>query len=306
MTVSAALELRDKRKFGFAKGGVRTYRRTFLVVTDTKTDGPQAILGASGIPQHLSAYSLTSETDFAALAVSFSARQLPKTPLHWHVTVSYTTDVDKDKEEQQGGTSEGDGDILLEPPTVAFGFETYRIVAHEDVGGEDPIALVNSAGQPFDPPLMIDDSRPVLTVARNEFAFDPLQAIDFKDAINNDKFIGAEIGQVKVKGITATTELQPGNPESEFWRVTYIFLFRREGWKLRVLDTGTRVKTGGPGGEFKPYTEDGVVTEVELDGFGNKLTDGANPVFLEFDVYKTRTFAQLQIDQTLGIPGFTP
>lgn len=308
MTVAPAKERRDKRTFRFAPDGARSYRRTFLVITDTKTDGPQAILNAEDLPRHLDAYSVVGQVDNGALAVGVTCRQLPKTPLHWEVTVIYESDIgDKDKLEQGGGADGGVniGDPLLEPAVVTFGFEVFRIVATEDVGGPDPIALVSSSEQPFEPPLMIDDSRPVLTVERNERAFDPLQAIQFKDTVNRDAFLGAEAETVKVKGITAVKQFQPANPDVAFWRVVYIFLFKREGWRLRPLDTGTRVRAAN-GVDFEPYTEDGVVTEVRLDGAGNKLGEGEKDVFLDFTVYELENFEELNIERTLGIPGFNP
>ena len=298
MTVSAALERRDRRTSNQGSGGVRKYRRTFLVVTDTKTDGPNAILLAEDLPRRLDPYTLENESDALSLAETITPRQLRRTPFHWEVDVEYTTDIDKDKEEESD-------DPLLQPDVVTFGFEAHRKIAYGDPN--EPIPIVNSANQPFDPPLMIDDSRPTLTVVRNELAFDPIQAIAFQDAINDDPFVGADIEQVKVKGITATKEIQLGNPEVKFWRVTYVFVFARETWKLRPLDTGTRVFQDPPFDFlFKPYIEKGVVTEILLDGEGNKLATGAPPVFLEFDVYKKKTFAELGIDQTLGIAGFQP
>lgn len=298
MTVSAAKERRDRRSASYPKDGVRNYRRVFLVITDTKTDGPNAILQAAGLPTKLSFYVLENESDLGAVVTNLTPRQLRKSPLHWEVDVDYSTDVDLEKEEENDNP-------LSQPDVVTFGFEAYRVIAHEDVGGVDPVPLINSAEQPFDPPLMIDDSRPVLTIVRNQATFNALQAIDFKDAVNDDAFLGADVGQVKLRGITATKDIERGNPEFKFWRVTYVFLFHHEGWKLRPLDTGTRVHAAN-GVDFEPYTEDGVVTEIQLDGKGNKLGVGENDVFLEFDVYKKRTFADLQIDHTLNLQNAQP
>lgn len=291
MSIVSVGELVARRTSGRAEDGVRTYGRVFLVVVDSKFDGANLVLGAAGLPQKLDSYSTLNETDERAVVIQRRARQMRDTSLHWEVAVNYSSDVDIEKEEQEDNP-------LSEPAVVTFGFEVFRTVARIAEDEENDVAILNSANQPFTPPPMKDDSRPFLSVARNQFTFDPLQAIDFKDAINNDTFAGADIGQVKVKGITATKEIQPGNPEVKFWRVTYVFIYQREGWKLKILDTGTRVRDNG---DFVPYVENGVVTEVRLDGLGNKLDDDAADVFLEFDIYKSRRFADLNIDQTLGL-----
>ncbi len=316
MSAGAAQERRDRRTTGRLPGGVRTYSRTFLVVTSDGNDGANTVLSAAGLPGRLQPYSTVDELDSEALVVDRDARQLNKSARHWEVDIFYSTDVDKEKEELVGdpdGAGEGGvaiGDILLEPAVVTFGFEVFRTIAvsgFDDTGDEVPIE--NSAQQPFDPPLMKDESRPVLTVERNQLTFDPLQAIAFQDAINADKFIGAEEGQVKVKGITARKEIAPWDPEIKFWRVAYIFVFRKDGWDLEPLDHGTQIVDPNDSSSYIPHTKDGVVTDVKLDGAGSPLTTDTTskkPKFLRFRVYEEKNFSELGIDQTLGIQDFNP
>src|SRR5207245_2866104 len=72
--------------------------------------------------------------------------------------------------------------------------------------------ILNSAGQYFDPPPMMDDSRPRLSIARNEPVFNPAIAINYQDAVNTDGFLGFTAGQVRVSGISASNESENNIP----------------------------------------------------------------------------------------------
>ena len=51
-----------------------------------------------------------------------------------------------------------------DPATITWGSEQFQRVVVVDKEGD---AVVNSAGDPFDPPIMADDSRRVVTVTKN-------------------------------------------------------------------------------------------------------------------------------------------
>ena len=63
---------------------------------------------------------------------------------------------------------------LLQPIDVKWSNRSQEIVADIDINGNP---VVNTAGDPFDPPLMEDDPRPVLTIVRNEAIFNQARAV---------------------------------------------------------------------------------------------------------------------------------
>src|SRR5262249_15878222 len=86
---------------------------------------------------------------------------------------------------------------LFKRPDVRWGFANFQRPGIWTIDNPSR-AIVNSAGEPFDPPVEIDDSRLVLTLVRNEPAFAPLTSLLYKDAINSDTFLGAAPGLAKI------------------------------------------------------------------------------------------------------------
>lgn len=234
----------------------RTYTRVFLVKTTSTQDGPLTVTLATGVPRVWDPYTTNTDTDLGALCKSVSA-QPTDSPFLWEVTVEYDSVV-----REEGQQAENP---LARPADIDWSFVPYVKAAQRDVFG---LPILNSAGQPFDPPPEMDDRRIQLTIQRNEETFDPLQAFEFQDATNSDVFFGGGIAAWKVMSIKAN------GPHSEngvsFWRVTYEFEFRREGWFLRTLDQGFAELIDG---SLTPITVKGVVPSepVLLDGAGRKL-----------------------------------
>jgi hypothetical protein len=257
--------------------GERTHTRTFRVITDSPLVTATEVLLAAGIPRR--GDWLPSDT--AAYVKTVTPRQDEDNPLLWEVRVVYDTSVEPDQEENP----------IARPVEIVWGASQWQRLAEKDIDGN---ALLNSAGYYFDPPPEADDSRPVLTITRNEAAFNPTLAIDYQDAVNSNNFLGFDPDQVKVASITAARQFENG---VYFWRVTYEFNFRREGWTLKILDQG-RYRLNR-----KPIREknaagvelDGthVADPVPLDGLGEPL---ANPTpatvkYRNFKIYKERDFS---------------
>ena len=299
MAVTSVKERRSAANAHRPRIGIREYTRNYVVTTDDPATGPRTVLAATGVPRVLDSYGTATETDDEAVVVTRRIRQNRNSALHWNVEINYSTDADKRRMEASRENP------LDAPPTIIFGFERFRVIAIDGflvtgTAAETRSAIVNSSKQPFDPPPMKDESRPVLTVIRNEQFFASATAVGFQDAVNDDAFAGAEEGQVKVQNITATQQIDPANPDFEFWRVTYSFAFKKEGWSLKLLDHGTRVVDPDDISLFVPYTEDGVVTDILLNGNAGKNAAGAADVFLEYEVYDKKDFAELGLNELLG------
>lgn len=183
-------------------------------------------------------------------------------------------------------------DPTLNPTEVEIDFVAYeRIVDSDVVNGN---AILNSAGDPFDPPVTSDDSRLVLTFTRNELFYDIELADLVRDTINESAWRGFDTGTVKASAPRASRQYHPRI--GWFWRVTYVFHLNRDGWDKVVLDAGMRKKVTG--GQAVILTKDGapVASPVPLNGSGNQLADGADPVWLTFATYRAIDFSIFNLD----------
>ena len=93
---------------------------------------------------------------------------------------------------------------LLQPIDVSWSQRSQEIVVDIDINGN---AIMNTAGDRFDPPLMEDDPRFVLTVIRNEQSFNQSIQVQYRNAINADPFAGYDPLMVRVLSIKSRKPL---------------------------------------------------------------------------------------------------
>lgn len=257
----------------------RTYRRTWEVHTDDPEDGALAVMRAVGVDVSI-AYSTGTESDAWAGATQISCDCTAEDGMTWKVTTDYGPWDPRDAENP-----------LDAPYEIDWSFAQFESIADVDVNG---FAVVNSAGDPFDPPVVRDDSRPVLTVTRNERldAFDAAVAYSYRDTINADDFMGAGPHQVKVATISARRAYHPAC--GLYWVVTYVFHFNEDGWDKVILDQGLRYVSNAT---LRNASINGqsATAPVLLDGAGGILSPGAPAAYLTFQVYKESTFADFNI-----------
>ena len=274
------------------------YRRRFLVTTSNSLVGPLAVLNAPGLPPRFSPYTTSTEFDNTVRVIERSPRRIG--PNQWHVDVVYST-LHGDEEQAQNP--------IGKPPEIRFDFVDFRVPIPGEVTPESPgdptevvwtKGLATSAGEVFNPPAMMDESRPRLTVVRNEIVLDVPLIIEYQNAVNTDVFFGAQPRQARVNGISATRQQERG---VRYWRVKYVFTFKRDTWDIQLLDQGTYYCPGGgtctreDGEEFT--TKGGVPGMGNLDGDGDKLAANLPAKFIRATVYKERAFSVLNIPQTL-------
>jgi len=295
--VGLAREKVDRREMRLLDNGHHEYHREFWAQTNNRQDDGNVALSTPGLPARFFAYVTGTTVDVKALCNDIRAVQRRGSTFYWDISADYTTDVE--------GLFAKQDNPLLEPPDIEFGFErTTRIVtgsmkqeaASANVNMQTVIhstGIVTSAGEPYDPPPEIEDSRPVLTVSRNEANFNVQLAVEYQDAINTDFFLGVFPGQAKISSITARRR-QTNN--LRYWRVTYRIVFRRDFWTLQLLDRGTFHLVGGI---ITHFQEDGMKRLGLLDGNGVKLGAGADAVFNVFRVYRERPFAALNLPVTI-------
>lgn len=260
--------------------GVRTYQRQFRLETTSRADGPYAVGSDSNVP-------VIGEAHPEDALAYCNTLQVDNTEdwKGWTVTASYTT--------ERVGVSEtatSDGAI------ITWGSEQFQKPAVFDKDGD---LIVNSAGDPFDPPLMMDDSRRVVTVEKNLSSV-PAWILSYQDAVNSDTFsvdgVSIAAGIAKMQSVTVGPVQIRG--ATAYRTVTFTMHLQRDGWILQPLDAGFRKKDGT---DRVNITNDGdndlPAAPVPLDGSGDVLTDPSptNCVFLSFDVYKTLAFSSLPL-----------
>ncbi len=165
---------------------------------------------------------------------------------------------------------------LNEPARISWSGENFQQVAVVDI---DDNPILNSAGDPYDPPLMKDFSRPVATIRKN-ISSAPAWILTSHDAINSDEFVidglTCLVGKAKLKRADIS---EPQTKNGVTYReLTLVIHFSKDGWTRKVLDAGFRRKYNDTERELITITaEDGTQqyppSPVPLDGSGVELTD---------------------------------
>lgn len=265
--------------------GKRTYTRAWTVVTSSRTDDAYAVGSASGLPL----IGNTHPSDANAFCQQLAVTQKSGWRV-WTVTATYSTE----RELNTNPTSD--------PAIINWGSEQFQKPAVFDRNGN---LIVNSAGDPFDPPLMMDDSRRIVTVQKN-LAVVPTWILDYQDAVNSDTFTidGVSIGVGLAKMQAVTVGPVERRSSTVFRTVNFTIHLQRDGWAMQPLDAGFRefVSTDSvPEPELKNILNRGdqqpVAAPVPLDGEGKALDNPTptNCVFLTYHVYKTRAFSSLPL-----------
>jgi hypothetical protein len=261
-----AITVRDRQE--------STYTRVFQVETDAPRVGPKAVIEA--VPVAIGdPYETDTEADAASFARAFQARRISDDGCEWEVIVDYAPyDVTRFEEHP-----------LSVPAEVSWEHVKFQETTYQDIDG---VAIMNSAGDPFDPPVTRERSRPVLRVVRNEADFDPSLAHQFADKVNSDTFFGATAGTVKSEPPTGRRQWHPAS--GFFWVVSYEFQFNEDGWQEKRLDEGFREVVAG---DFINILDDNyqpINSPRALNGSGLRLAVGGTEVILTFDLYESISF----------------
>lgn len=272
----------------------RDYTRTWRVRTDSAQDGPTTILQDpdSGLPSMRDTYADPNGiVDMGSIVQRFRVKQDQDDPNTWLVTAIYSSaamDV-----QQRAATEE---DPLSRPPIINWTFQKYQKPALTDINGA-PIR--NSAGAWFTPVPEIDDSRPVLTIERNEATLNTQNLIDYQDAVDTDNPWGFGTGTAKI-AITAQSQYENG---MFYWKVVYTIEFRRDGWDLHIVDAGFYELDANNNPVGIPDRSGQQLAEpVLLNGAGKRRAgNDPNPYYVvDYTVYKQLPYGPLGLPTSLG------
>jgi hypothetical protein len=278
MAVVSVTEIHQGRGGDIQEKAVRTYRRVFHVLTDSELDGPATVRLAVGIPRPWDSYVTDAELDITAFCKRVGAEPHGETPFLWIVTAEYSSATDTRPEDQEENP-------LLRPAEWQWGFASVSKVITTDKDGG---SVTNSAREPFDPPLELPTGRVTLTITRNEAGFDVARANRFNQSVNSVVWYGQPVRTALMNAVSAVTQTENGIP---YVRVTYEIHFDPETFDLSVLDSGYRDINGKL---FRdPVDGSPMGSPTLLNGNGEKLGTGADPVYLTWRVRDEQDFNEL-------------
>lgn len=260
----------------------------------------QSTLDANGRPYLPIPYVTEHPTLPSLVCHNLSITQDTSGPLLWNATATFSS---RPVSESQANQTEA-SDPLARRATFTWSSTQYQQAIARDINGR---AVVNSAGDPYDPPVEIQRSRAVCTIQKNVVQI-PGWILDYENAVNSDTFVidgltipqyacrlsGIGLSEIKREKIAIGIEFT--------YRVFSCKLeFNRDLWHpLKVLDLGYRQRdvTDGSGARRIPIYEDGtsssrpVTTPRLLNGSGYVLSNPSTTTarFNDFSVYPLKPF----------------
>jgi len=288
MTITWIRQTWDGRTGSAALNSPLTTGEEYLVKTDDKTDTELDVLTDTLAPYlgqpHPTAQGLYVE--------DIQVKQAKESPYFWKLSVKYSNEQTTAEGESPSETSPE-----FDPAVIEWSTENFQIPIEKDTTGQ---AIVNSAGDPFDPLPTKDEIRVVCTISYNSLSV-PVEVLNFPNRVNGSAItidgLSVPEGEAKCTGVRVGG-LQQRN--GEFYRnVQFSFAIISGGWDLSILDQGFR--------EREPRTNDlvnivndgdqsgdgaAITSPALLDGAGHKIDDPnpADAVFLPFSVYGSIDF----------------
>lgn len=309
----------------------RAYVCQWLVQSDTYEDGPFVVQACSGLPTAFSVYNIGNDNDPYARLREWNAWRQEENSLTWICEARYSTPEPKGGENRgtgQGTHSDSGAsptNPLLELPVAKTSPIEREIpitrVFNLQTGQYNP--PMSSSCQPFNPPAMRKTYDLQLTISRNEAvsANHPGLGIQYAGVTNADYFWNMPPGTWICKAINAENQVKQiqGGTEYAYMRVEYVFQARNEGWQLYLLDYSDYYCPGGAGsganasgysgydsgsGKQNPsncncptkvafLTQQGTPRKGLLNGAGDKLPEGADPVYMVLTPYNSLPYAYL-------------
>lgn len=279
-------------KVSFDQGGSsREYVRQFLVVTTAPTDDPTILYAHANCPSIGDQY----PSDSFAACNSLNARAADESKKLWYVQASYKTSYN---------VYQSSSNPLNDPAIITWSTEQYREAVWKD---KDDKAIVNSAGQFFDPTPEVDVSRWLIQIQKN-VANVPSWVMDYQDTVNSTSFTvdGRSIQQrcAKMQRISIGSYQFRNNV---YYRVlTFQISLKKGTWDLKIADMGMEEKDpanpnrrreirnpiGGNWSAGEP-----VSAPVPLDGNGSALVNPTpnNIQYITVRVYEEKDFSILPL-----------
>jgi hypothetical protein len=319
MAIDLFEELWDERKGTLTSSYTNTFSRSFIVHTDSIEQSDISIYDAiydhEDCPKIGDLY--PGDDDTYAQNVSINPEQ--SDPQTWKVVIEYSSNPDSGSSgaasagastpppqvsTQQQGQEPGDreADPLVRQPDVKITFAQFPKVLTN---------INNSAGDPFYPPITIDNYRPIVSIGCNASSINAYDLASYIGKVNsaNVTFVtstGITLGFVaksaRIKGINTEPILEG---KIKYWRLTYDLEINTSldesnnfvGWDLVVRDQGFNIKKAdGTLTQALNASGNFVTVPIDLNLGGGKNPPNTPPQYITFDsadVYGTISFSTL-------------
>lgn len=314
-------ELKGGRRAGWDVDGGRRYTLQVRVTTGDPMVGPRAALLAVGVgagsTYRSPLFTPASEYDFGCYLNSIEDEEEDGDGKSWRVTLGYKQ---YDWTKQNGGEGSGANPSAFQanpvnaPPLIKWSSETEEVACTHDRNGQP---ILNSAGDPFDPPLTRPLSTPIATITRTLSSFDPNWINQFKEHTNNATWCDFPADTVLCKDLTADKVYDPD--WGVLWPQTIVLAFRPivttdttdpstpwvtktstllAGWNQQVLNAGFRQKVGTV---LQQIRTDGAPapTPALLKADGTAAAPSDDPVYLTFETREQADFSLFNLPADL-------
>lgn len=275
--------------------GTRTYTANYVIINA----GPVLPAIVPGLPLQGQSFAIKHGSDALAIckSVELGREEIAAGEFVWRAGVTWDTKIET--RDRQSRRENPDQSPLDRSPVIAWQTRRYEECRTIDIKGKP---LVNSAGDPFDPPMRVQRRILCCTIKRNEAAFDSYWMGYYTGRVNDRAWNDFRTGEVLIDEISAVEQYEKQVP---YWEVTYRLEVNRDLWvPTKAADMGHRVWQLVAGQwVLKTATDDyanPVSRPVLLDGAGMQLQvgrggAGEEPVALHFTFYESANFAALDL-----------
>lgn len=272
----------------------RTYERAYLVTCDSKEDCEVDIWNSELTP----GFGASFAKDVAAVLKTFNVSRNPD-PIEpdngtsneawwqWVLKASWTTDKDDANDKPTYPDT---------PAKISYSWDKKEVPLVYD---RENVPVLNTAKDPYDPPVMIEFPIPVKTITVNLPAsmYSASWQNQYFMAINSEAYDGWGEKQVMVQDITAAQEYYTDDNDNDvmYWVVTIKLAFNALGWQPRILSTGYRELVDDTSEGAEEGAKKKIVITIEgkeasrpvpLDEDGKKLLGADVAENAHFDDYK--------------------
>lgn len=263
----------------------RHWTRQFKVVFEGEIPGPDEILNAPGIPKRWDGH----PADPTMLAERANSENLQGDPFCYLVIVDYDSRTQPE--------DRGEDNPLDRPTEIETDFISYQKPLLYD---KDGVAVMNSAGDLFDPCPQIEDSRFIIRFARFEADRNLARSLAYRNAVNTDVItIDSETFQPGEGMCMYIKQRFHYENTHETWFTMYEFQFKNngkvmsggvltdyQGWDIVVQDVGFNIIFNGKRLLINDNDGKSVSVPVRLNGFGLALDENLPLSDTQFRIFK--------------------
>jgi hypothetical protein len=275
-----------------------SYTDAYLVkLSAADVDGDLIAISANGIPAMFAQG--TTITGYSIPLVKKKSAQLLNSDSD-HITYVVSVDYSNDSETQDASKKETEKAPWLRPWTYSCGKTAYERALTYDFS-TTPKAVVNSCGDPFDPPLSVEYVRPNIKIQyASNVSFAPSTLSTYVNTVNSDTVTinGASFtaGKCRLtdwsveKSFFEDSTTQPPTTTAYFDHTLEVELLagHESSFDVSIVDQGYRHKVGGVLTRDKDGEGNNNPNPILLNGNGVKISDPINtaPSYITFRIYK--------------------